>query len=100
MPFIHSFVTKRKDDLAYVASFVSLYLYKPPKLAKHSALASTHFSTFSFLHDLEVKCSRQSGKDFPKVEEYCKILRKQMHFTGPVIKSRKDLCSDPDFATH
>lgn len=64
-----------------------------------------HFLILSFLHDLEVKCNRLSGDDFPRVEalaflERYQILRKPMHLTGPVMKSHRNLSSDPGFATH
>lgn len=51
-------------------------------------LAPLHFPTLSFLHDLGIKYIRQSGDDFPRVEERYPNLRKQMHFAG----------SDPGFA--
>lgn len=63
---MHLFVTKRKEDLAYVDSLMNICPSPHPhsKLTKTLWLASTHFPTLTFMHDLEVKCARQSGKCF------------------------------------
>lgn len=106
MTFMHLFVTKRKEDLAYVDSLMNICPspHPHPKLTKTLWLASTHFPTLTFYAWLGSKMCTAVREMFSvlesQVEEYYQILRNKIHFAGLVIKNQRDLSLSSGYASY